>query len=144
MPDEPFSRWQHQAIAQLSVALALISGLALSSLALGMTLLLNPTFLPIGFAKLSFAFSFPLLLITTLLCCCAVVSRALDYRLTARKARRATSPHAKRALTIFWLGPDAYGRLSWFLFWSSLVTFLLGAGLLISTVALVYADRFYL
>jgi hypothetical protein len=57
------------AITQLSVAVSLISGLSLSGLALGFSLLQNEQFTPTGKIKAVFVWSFPLLLLVAQLRC---------------------------------------------------------------------------
>lgn len=140
MADDRYIRWQGLAIAQLSVAVALISGLSVSSLALGFSLLQNKEFVPCGTFKIMFAWSFPLLLFAALFSCIAVVSRLLDFRLTARKVRKDKNPDCSRPLKIFWLGPDAYGRITWALFWLGCIAFLTGAVLLFASIGATYAN----
>ncbi|PIY01697.1 MAG: hypothetical protein COZ23_01765, partial [Hydrogenophilales bacterium CG_4_10_14_3_um_filter_58_23] len=116
MADDRYNRWQGLVIAQLSVAVALISGLSVSGLAVGFSLIQIEEFVPCGAFKVMFAWSFPLLLLAALFSCAAVVSRLLDFRLTARKVRKDQKSDYSRPLKIFWLGPEAYGRITWFLF----------------------------
>ena len=130
------------AIAQLSVAVALISGFSVSGLALAMLLLLNKSFSPPGAYSTLFAWSFPLLLLAAVSSSSAVISRLLDFRLTARKVRKEQKPTYDRSLTLFWLGPDAYGRLTWFLFWLGCLSFLAGTVLLFISIWAAYAHRF--
>ena len=141
MADERYIRWQGQAIAQLSVAVALISGLSVSSLAVGFSLLQNKEFVPFGAFKVMFAWSFPLLILAALFSYIAVVSRLLDFRLTARKVRKNKNPDYSRPLTIFWLGPDAYGRITWGMFWLGCIFFLAGVFLLFTSIGATYANR---
>lgn len=143
MADDRYIRWQGQAIAQLSVAVALISGLSVSSLAVGFSLLQNKDFIPCGAFKAMFAWSFPFLLLAALLSCFAVVSRLLDFRLTARKVRKDKNPDYSRPLTIFWLGPDAYGRITWGMFWFGCIAFLAGVVLLFTSIGATYANRLW-
>lgn len=142
MADTPYNRWQSLAIAQLSVAVALISGLSVSALAVGLSLLQNEKFIPCAAFKLMFAWSFPLLLLAAIFSSAAVISRTLDFRLTARNARKNQKPSYTRPLKIFWLGSEAYGRITWFLFWVSCLAFLVGVIFLFSSVWSVYAHRF--
>lgn len=48
MSDTPFNRWQGLAMAQLSVAVALISGLSVAGLGAGLLLLQNDKFVLTG------------------------------------------------------------------------------------------------
>lgn len=141
MADDRYNRWQGLAIAQLSVAVALISGLSVSGLALGFSLLQNKEFVPCGAFKSMFACSLPFLLLAAVFSFSAVVSRLLDFRLTARKVRKDQKPSYSRPLKLFWLGPEAYGRITWFLFWLSCVALLLGIAFLFASIGGTYADR---
>lgn len=142
MADTPYVRWQGLAILQLSVAVALISGLSVSALALGMSLLQNKEFVPPGAFAITFVWSFPLLLVAAVASSSAVVSRLLDFRLTARKVRRAKNSNYPRSLTMFWLGPETYGRITWVLFWIGCLAFLAGVACLFSAIWATYACRF--
>ncbi len=142
MADDRYNRWQGLATTQLSVAVALISGLSVSALAVAMSLLQNNEFVPVGAFKAMFAWSFPLLLLAAVSSSGAVVSRLLDFRLTARKVRKDQKPNYFRSLTMFWLGPEAYGRITWFLFWFSCLAFLAGIVSLFASIWDAYASRF--
>jgi hypothetical protein len=141
MADDRYNRWQGLAIVQLSVAVALISGLSVSGLAVGLSLLQNREFAPYGVYKVMFSWSFPLLLLAAVFSSSAVVSRLLDFRLTARKARKDQKPSYSRPLKIFWLGRETYGRITWLLFWLSCLAFLLGVILLFASIGATYANR---
>ncbi len=114
---------------------------AIRGLAFGFSLLQNKEFVPYGAFKVMFACSFPLLLLAAVFSSSAVVLRLLDFRLTARKVRKDKKPSYSRSLKMFWLGPEAYGRITWFLFWLSCVAFLLGVVLLFTSIGATYADR---
>jgi ABC-type dipeptide/oligopeptide/nickel transport system permease subunit len=142
MADDRYNRWQGLGIAQLSVAVALISGLSVAGLGVGLSLLQKNEFL-LTAPKCVFVVSLLLLLIAALLSCGAVITRLLDFRLTARKVRKDMKPNYDKPLTIFWLGPDGYGRATWGLFWGSCLTFLVGVVLLVVSIGVAYADRLH-
>lgn len=143
MTDSRYNRWQALAIAQFSVAVALISGLSVAGLGAALSLLQNKEFLLPASLKPFFAASLALLLAAAFLSCGAVVTRTLDFRLTARKVRKDTKPSYDRPLTIFRVGPDGYGRATWRLFWSSCLAFVAGVILLSVSVGGAYADRLF-
>ena len=143
MTDTRYIRWQGLAIAQFSVAVALISGLSVAGLGLGLSLLQNKEFLLPSPLKPYYAASLALLLCAAFLSCAAVVTRTLDFRLTARKVRKDTKPTYDKPLTIFWASADGYGRATWCLFWGSCVTFTVGVVLLVVSVGSTYADRLF-
>lgn len=140
MTVDRYNRWQGLAINQLSVAVALISGLSISCLAFGFSLIQNKEFVPIGAFKVIFAWSFPFFLLAALFSFFAVVSRMMDFRLTARKVRQDKKPTYSRPLKIFWLGSDAYGRITWVLFWFSCIALVIGIVSLFASVWITYAN----
>lgn len=143
MADDRYNRWQGLGIAQLSVAIALISGLSIAALGVGFSLLQNKEFLLTTPFKCIFAASLLLLLIAVLLSCGAVITRLLDFRLTARKVRKDSNSNYDKPLTIFWLGPNGYGRATWGLFWTSCFAFSVGVVFLVVSIGVAYADRLH-
>lgn len=143
MTDPRYIRWQGLAIAQLSVAVALISGFSIAGLGLGLSLLQNKEFLLPAALKPYYALSLALLLCAAFLSCASVVTRTLDFRLTARKVRKDTKPPYDKPLTIFWADADDYGRATWRLFWGSCIAFTVGVVLLVVSVGSTYADRLF-
>jgi hypothetical protein len=141
MSDDRYNRWQGMAATQLSVAVSLLSGLSVSALAFGFSLLQGRDFSPCGVFKSLFIWSLPLLLVAAIASTLVVVSRLLDFRLTARKVRRHQVPSYSRSLTIFRLGPEGYGRLTWFFFWLGCGSFILGISLLFTSIWVTYAGR---
>ena len=143
MADDRYNRWQGLGIAQLSVAVALISGLSVAGLGAGLMLLRSKYFPLCAPLKYLFSASLLLLFLAAFLSCGAVITRLLDFRLTARKVRKDMKPDYDKPLTIFWLGRDAYGQVTWVLFWGSCLLFAVGAVLLVVSVGGTYADRLY-
>ena len=143
MADTPYNRWQGLAIAQLSVAIALISGLSVAGLGAGLSLLQNDKFMLIGCWQWVFFSSQILFVITAFLSCAGLITRVLDFRLTARVTRKKQRPDYDRPLKIFGCDSDDYGRATWRLFWSSCVLFVLGAVLLIVSVGAAYTVRLH-
>jgi hypothetical protein len=143
MSDNRYNRWQGLAVAQLSVAVALISGLSVAGLGAGLSLVQKDTFVLSGWWKCAFALSQAFFVIATFLSCAAVITRLLDFRLTARSVRKQQRPEYNRPLTIFGCGSEGYGRATWRLFWPSCVSLTLGAVLLIASIAIAYADRLH-
>lgn len=143
MSDNRYNRWQGLAIAQLTVAVALISGLSVAGLGAGLSLLQNEKFVVCGWWKCAFALSQVLFIIAAFLSCAAVITRLLDFRLTARELRRQQRPNYDRPLTIFGCDSEGYGRATWRLFWPSCVSLVLGTILLIASVAIAYGDKLH-
>jgi hypothetical protein len=143
MSDTPYNRWQALAMAQLSVAIALISGLSIAGLGAGLSLLQSDKYPFIGWWKCAFLLSQLFLVIASFLSCGAVITRTLDFRLTARKARKNQQPAYNRPLSIFCCDADGYGRATWRLFWPSCVCLTLGAALMIISIGVAYANRLH-
>lgn len=139
MADDRYNRWQALGIAQLTVAIALISGLSVAGLGVCFALLQNKAFKEAQPWKIVFGCSMALLLVTVFLSCGSVVTRLLDFRLTARKVRKDNNPTYDRPLKIFNRDSGAYGHATWRLFWASCITFTLGASLLAASIGATYA-----
>ena len=112
-------------MAQFTVAIALLSALSVSALGGSSILIMNETRPNPGVHGLALGVSMLMFTTVLVLCLFATVSRALDFRLTARKVR------GKHCLTMFGLGSKQFGSISWLCFWSAFFLFL-GAGLLFS------------
>ena len=141
MADDRYNRWQGLAIAQLSVAVALLSSFSVAGLGLELSLLQNDRFIPSASFQLAFLASMVFLLFAAFLSCGAVITRLLDFRLTARKVRKGKYPDYARPLIIFNSDADSYGRATWRLFWGGCLSFIIGAGLLIVAVGATYGSR---
>lgn len=70
-----------------------------------------------------------------------MVTRTLDFRLTARAVRRRTLPDYKKQDTIFGLNAEGYGRVTWALFWSGWIALLLAVILISFSIAKVYQEK---
>jgi hypothetical protein len=143
MADERYIRWQGLAIAQLTVAVALISGFSVAGLGVGLSLIQNREFLLNPAHKCAFGLSLLLLLVAAFFSCGAVITRMLDFKLTARQVRKKQYPDYKKSLKFFGSDSEAYGRATWRLFWSGCVSFALGAVLLVVCIGVAYADRWH-
>lgn len=143
MTDSRYNRWQGLAIAQFSVAVALITAFSAAALGVGLSLLQSKEFPLSPSLHLLFAGSLLLLLCAVFFSCGAVVTRTLDFRLTARKVRKDTFPGYSKSLTILGVGPDGYGHATWRLFWGSCFVLFVGVVLLVVCVGNAYAPRLF-
>ena len=143
MADDRYNRWQGLGVAQLSVAVALISGLSVAGLGIGFSLLQKEQLCLTASFKYIFAISLLLLFIAVALSCSAVITRVLDFRLTARKVRKDMRPTYNKPLTIFGFDSDFYGQATWGLFWGSCITFAVGGILLFVSIGVEYANRLH-
>lgn len=130
MGNERFVRWQGQTISQLSTALALFSGLSVGALGFLFSLLQDTSFKPTGILALLFCIAFLSLLVASISGSAAVVTRLLDFRLTAQKLRKTNN----EPLTLFGTDASRYGKATWILFWALLVSFTIG--ILLSSVVI--------
>lgn len=143
MHDNRYVRWQGLAMTQLSVAVALISGLSIAGMGAGLSLLQADKFVLVGWWKSIFAFSQVFLIAAVFLSTGAVITRLLDFRLTARSVRKEEQPSYERSPMIFGCGSEAYGRATWRLFWLSCILLALGFLLLCVSIVTAFKDKLY-
>lgn len=143
MTDSRYNRWQGLAIAQFSVAVALVTVFSGAGLGVGLSLLQNKEFPLPPALHIGFTGSLLLLLLAGFLSCGAVVTRTLDFRLTARTVRNAKSLDDSSPLQIFGVSSAGYGRATWRLFWASCITLLGGIVLLVVCIGNAYAPRLF-
>jgi hypothetical protein len=112
-----------------------------AGLGAGLALLQDEGFKLSGRFRFAFAGWMLLLMISALTSCGAIITRALDFRLTARAVRKKRHPNYDKSLTILGLGSDGYGRATWALLWCGSFSLLIGAVLLAVSMAGGYWDR---
>jgi len=117
-----YIRWQGLAINQLSIAVSLISGLSAAGIGFGVSQLGGESGISIYLVLASIF----MLGLAALCSAGAVVTRLLDFRLTARKVRKDEKPDYDKPLKIFLKDKEEYGRATWRLFWVGQISFLLG------------------
>ena len=120
MSNDRFVRWQTHTLSQLSTALALISGLSVGGLGLCLALLREKDFNPTGRYAIVFLVVLACFLISSVAGVGVVITRLLDFRLTARKVRDGKT---EEPLTIFGADASNYGRMTWWLFWLMVIFF---------------------
>lgn len=138
---ERFNRWQGLAIGQLSVAIALLSGISVAAMGLCLSLVQNSEFVTSLGHKNAFVFCFAFFGLCAVCSCLAVITRSLDFRLSARAARFRSNQDYKRPLSLFWLSSGQYGKLTWFFFWAALVSLAIAATLLSIVLWSVYGSK---
>lgn len=139
MSNERFVRWQSQTIAQLSVALSVFSGLSVAGFGFLLSLLQNQSFKPKGCLAIVFLAALGFFFTAAALSIVALVTRLIDFRLTAQKVRKDPS---SEPLTFFGTDATGYGKATWRLFWSMLVLFSLAIILSAYVVLNVYLGSF--
>jgi hypothetical protein len=143
MSSARYVRWQGLAMAQLSIAVALITGLSVAGLGTGLTLLREDTFKVSGCWKWAFGLSQLFFISAALLGCAAVITRLLDFRLTAREVRKQEKPDYKKSLKIFGCDADSYGKTTWRLFWPCCALLVLGLVLLACSIVDAYGSKVF-
>lgn len=123
-----FIRWNGYAMAQFTVVLAMLSGLSVSALGAGITLLQRQPVSLLGAHSLAFAMGMLCFVATILLALLAAITRTLDFRLTARKVR------GRLDRTMFGLDDKSFGSISWFLFWLATAFFVVGMLLFVISI----------
>jgi ABC-type transport system involved in multi-copper enzyme maturation permease subunit len=139
LTNERFVRWQGQTINHLSAALVLFSGLSVAGLGFLFSLLREASFKPTGVMALLFLVAILSLLIASLSGSAAVVTRLLDFRLTAQKTRYSDV----EPLTFFCTDSSGYGRATWRLFWTLLISFCIGISLSSIVVGKIYLGEIF-
>ena len=131
MANDRFIRWQRYTIEQLTFALNLFLGLSGASLAFGISLLREESFLLTGCSKLAFSVGLVALAISVLVGCVAVVSRLLDFRFTAKTVGNKNQKSDEEA-GVYRYRTKLLGGLTWRLFWLEVFSFSVGViGLII-------------
>lgn len=102
------------------MALALISALAAGGLSLTLSLVRDKDFQPAGRDAAVFLVGVAGFFVVLAAGIGAVVTRLLDFRLTAQKVR---AGDAAEPLTLFGTDATGYGKATWRLFWTLLVSF---------------------
>ena len=135
MSNDRFVRWQEYTISEFTFAINLFFGLAVGALTFSITFVKNDDFFLWPCLRLLFMFGFVSLCFSVFAGCAAVVSRLMDFRLTAQKIKRKSKESNNNELGIFIYKTKLLGRISWRLFWIQLATFI--AGLLSLLVTMV-------
>lgn len=126
MNDKRYIRWQRYTISQFTFALNLFLGLAVGALAFAAVLIKDESFVVDSCQKLFFFVGLVGLCMSVIAGCAAVVSRLMDFRLTAQKIRKGLKGVKDNELGVYSYKTKLLGRLSWRLFWFELVTFGIG------------------
>src|SRR3990172_8504257 len=144
MAETRYVRWQGLAIAQLSFAINLFLGLSVGSLGFVVSLLREGTFTPSPCYTVVFLSASVLLCFATVCGVGAVVTRLLDFRLTAGKIRRTQTGGYSETTVEVYSDTEALGNATWRLFWSLAGCFSLGVAGLVVSVFSVYGGRLFL
>ena len=133
--DLRYIRWQGIAMAQFSVAIALLSGLSISAIGAGLSMLEFDDFAQQVPYQLAFVLALLLFVAAVAFCLMATISRALDFRLTARKVR------GRSDLILFGLNDRQFGRISWLLFWVAVLSFIVGVWLFLTSIGFYFTSK---
>lgn len=123
MSTERFVRWQGYTMAHLTATHALLMGLSVGGLGLLFSLASNAKWTAAGGPACLYLWAIGLLIISALAGLGVMVTRLLDFRLTAKKVR---AGEAEEPLTMFGSSAHAYGKATWGLFWTQLLSFVCG------------------
>lgn len=136
--DARYIRWQGLSIAQFTVAIGLLSAWSAGAVVYGVSVLHGFELTHHACARGWLIGSIVVLLISSALSFLAVVSRTLDFKLTARKVRKMVlekkGRQYARPLVFLSLSSDDYGRITWFLFTVSALLF--AAGMLVLSITI--------
>ena len=135
MNQDRLVRWQALTMAQLSTALSLLSGLSVAGLAFLFSLLQEKDFSPVGLYATLFLIALAAFLVAAATGIAAVITRLIDFRLTASKVR---SGVVEEPLTVFGTDASGYGKATWRLFWALVISFSVAVLLAAVVIASVY------
>lgn len=135
MKNERFIRWQRNTIAQLSAAVSLLSALAVAGLGFLFSLLRTQDFVPTGCYPVLFLISLAAFFVASTCGIAAVITRLIDFRFTAQKVR---SGSVEEPLTFFGTDASGYGKATWRLFWTLVISFSVGVLLAAVVISHVY------
>src|ERR1043165_7997960 len=107
MSNERFVRWQGNTLAQFSAALSLLSGLPIAGVGFLFSLLRDAKFAPTGCYAALFLLALASFFVAFAAGVAVLITRLLDFRLTARKVRNGID----EPLTMFGTGASGYGRM---------------------------------
>lgn len=122
-------------MAQLSTALSLFSGLSVAGLGFLFSLMREEDFLPTGCYALLFLVALFAFFVASATGIAAVITRLVDFRLTARKVRNGD---INEPLTFFGTDASGYGKATWRLLWVLVVSFSVAVLLASVVIAHVY------
>ena len=121
MSDESFQRWQKITIDQLGYALNLILTFTVAALGYWFVLLRDTGFVPTSTAKCMMLLALIALGLSAISGLFCIVNRLWDFRGTAQRARGESSTNVPGKAYL-----DQLGKITWYLFYSQVVTFALG------------------
>lgn len=135
MANERFIRWQGNTITQLSTTLSVLSGLSIAGLGFLFSLSREASFKPTGCIAAAYLIAVAAFFLASLAGCAALITRLLDFRLTASRVRGGGS---EDPLTLFGTTASNYGKATWRLFWLLVTFFLIGIVLASTSISYVY------
>jgi hypothetical protein len=122
-------------MAQLSTALSVLSGLSLAGLGFLFSLLREASFKPTGCVAIVYLLAVAAFFVASVAGVAAVITRLLDFRLTASKVRGSDS---EEPLTMFGTTASGYGKATWRLFWVLVAFLLVGVVSAAGSISVVY------
>lgn len=130
-----FTRWQANAITQLTYAANLVLTLAVATLGFQTSLLFNDKFCPDTWQRRLFAASLATIVISIAFGLCLVLNRLLDFRATKEAARLREDGADDSEVEPYRVLYRKYGKRTWVLFWWQLGLFGGGITLAVAAVA---------
>ena len=136
--NDRFVRWQGYALAQLTFSINLFFATALAALGFDLNLVSTLPSQNAGWISCGLLVSSGLLFVSLIAGMGAVISRLVDFRLTARKIRSGDLGAADDELGLIAHKTKALGRSTWRLFWIQVAFLALGLGGSLFTVLKYY------
>ena len=135
---ERYVRWQALSITQTSVLVSLLSALSLAGLSTSLSFVKDSAFTAASGVRGSLGLAFAGFAVCVLFSTVTVLSRAIDFRLTAREVRLQDNPSMEIKASLFGISSRGFGKITWFCVWSSFISFCVGSTSLAAAVYSVY------
>lgn len=129
-----FNRWQIMTVNQLGYAQNMFLTFAIATLGYWFVLLKDEEFAPGASAKCTMLLSLATVSLSAVCGLTCVLTRLLDFRWTAMRARNREDARPKATV-------DLIGRISWVLFYSQCVSFVLGVAAIAIALLLTYGSK---
>lgn len=141
--EERFIRWQSILRNQLTFLNNLLLAISIGILGYLFTLLNTPTFIITGDQKLFFTLGLFLLFISVMCGIFTAFNRLLDFRATTKKIRKKQLGSKQENLSELTELMELYGKITWFLFYSQIITLSISVFSLCIAFFEIYRDKLF-
>lgn len=141
--NDSYTRWQRITITQLGFTTNLIFTITIAIIGFSFKTVTNSNFLLSCSEKYFYTAGFIILLISFVSGIIITFTRLIDFRLTAKTARKRENNSRDMALNNLRCKTKYLGKATWGLFWVQISTFGLGTLLIVIVLLHHYSDKFF-